>query len=152
MFSSHVLYDIYDITLLSVGVSIQSCIYIDRCNRTQRVRMQVQREASSALNPSDNSDMGRWEWSFTVTEFTSSVLAPTVPTARGIGPKRISEKVEPIFEEVTRVLHAREFSRMSPRNASSTCYVRYERLIQLYSIFRQVRSALRFTTHFSLRH
>ncbi len=131
MFSSHVLYDIYDITLLSVRVSIQSCIYIDRCNGngTQRVRMQVQREASSALNPSDNSDMGRWVWSFTVMEFTSSILAPTVPTARGIGPRRISEEVESIFEEVTRVLHAREFSRMSPRNASSTCYVRYDRLI-----------------------
>ena len=26
----------YDITLLSVGVSIQSCIYMNRCNETQR--------------------------------------------------------------------------------------------------------------------
>jgi len=66
------------------------------------------------------------DFPITVTEFASSILAPT--NRLWIGLAWITGEIESIFRMTCRGLNARGFL-MLPRNASATCCVSYGRLV-----------------------
>ena len=98
--------------------------------------------------------LGNWEGGRGVLsrwwpEFTSIERFRTYqPTLAASVPSEFQSKSNRSLGRFFRGLNARDFSRMLHRNASSTCYVTYGRL--MLAVLQQGRSALRIT--FSLGH
>ena len=120
--------------------------YLARTRSADAGAVEVLAETTSENDPASTryragirDDIRKDGRSIAVTEFTSSILAPTSRSwHRSRQDLRGSRFVESIFKEPV-AAGMLITSCMLPRNASSTCYVTYGRLI--LALLQQVRSA-----------